>query len=113
MEPYDHELLSISIEVPGSLLSTNDQTNKQPDRLRFHTEKLKEKSILDQFQAKLESTSIHTLSKMEQTLSQFVTGNIDKECLINTLHDTFTRNLQKVATNTLGKLNFHPPRSQK
>jgi hypothetical protein len=49
---------------------------------------------------------------MEQTLSQFIAENIDKECLINTLNDTFTQNLQKVATNTLGKLNFHPPLSK-
>jgi hypothetical protein len=30
MVPCDHELLTISIEVPGSLFNTNDQPTEQP-----------------------------------------------------------------------------------
>ena len=73
-EPCDHELLTLSIETPGSPLNTSAHPAGHPDRLRYHTDKLNEKPILDQFQQNLESASIHTFSNMQQTLPQFTAG---------------------------------------
>jgi hypothetical protein len=109
LEPCDHELITISIEIPGSPPNTSEPPDKRPERLQFHTDKLKEKPTLEKFQHALELSSTHTLGKMEDTLAQYSAANIDRETLINTLHGIFTQNLQKVATSTLGKLKNHPP----
>ena len=109
LEPCDHELITISIEIPGSPPNTSEPPEKRPERLQFHTDKLKEKPTLEKFQHALELSSTHALSRMEDTLAQSSAANIDRETLINTLHGIFTQNLQKVATSTLGKLKNHPP----
>ena len=109
LEPCDHELITISIEIPGSPPNTSEPPEKRPERLQFHTDKLKEKPTLEKFQHALEISSMHALGRMEDTLAQSSAANIDRETLINTLHGIFTQNLQKVATSTLGKLKNHPP----
>ena len=113
LEPCDHELITISIEIPGSPPNTSEPNEKRPERLQFHTDKLKEKPTLEKFQHALELSSTHALSRMEDTLAQSSAANIDRETLINTLHGIFTQNLQKVATSTLGKIKNHPPHHKK
>jgi hypothetical protein len=108
LEPCDHELLTISVEIPGSPPNTSEPPDKRPERLQFHTDKLKEKPTLETFQHALELSSTHALGKMEDTLDQFTAATLDRETLINTLHGIFTQNLQKVATSTLGKVKNHP-----
>jgi len=109
LEQCDHELLTISVEIPGSPPNTSEPPDERPERLQFHTDKLKEKPTLEKFQHALELSSTHALGRMEDTLTQFTAATIDRETLINTLHGIFTQNLQKVATSTLGKLKNHPP----
>jgi hypothetical protein len=109
LEPCDHELLTISVEIPGSPPNTSEPPHERPERLQFHTDKLKENPTLEKFQHALELSSTHALGRMEDTLSQYTAATLDRETLINTLHGIFTQNLQKVATSTLGKLKNHPP----
>jgi hypothetical protein len=108
LEPCDHELLTISVEIPGSPPNTSEPPVERPERLRFHADKLKEKPTLEKFQHALELSSTHALVRMENTLAQYASATLDRETLINTLHGIFTQNLQKVATSTLGKLKNHP-----
>jgi hypothetical protein len=108
LEPCDHELLTISVEIPGSPPNTSEPPVERPERLQFHTDKLKEKPVLEKFQHALELSFTHALARMENTLTQYPSATLDRETLINTLHEIFTQNLQKVATSTLGKLKNHP-----
>jgi hypothetical protein len=71
LEPCDHELITISIEIPGSPPNTSEPNEKRPERLQFHTDKLKEKPTLEKFQHALELSSTHALSRMEDTLAQY------------------------------------------
>ena len=71
LEPCDHELLTLSIEMPGSLSHLDNHPAQNPDRLQFRTEKLKHKATLSQFRTKLESASTSTLIKMNGILAQY------------------------------------------
>jgi hypothetical protein len=108
LEPCDHELLTISVEIPGSPPNTSEPPVERPERLRFHTDKLKENPTLEKFQHSLEISSSQALVRMENTLVQYASATLDRETLINTLHGIFTQNLQEVATCTLVKLKNHP-----
>ena len=121
LKPCDRELLTLSIEMPGSLTHLDDHPAQYPDRLQFRTEKLKHEATLSQFRDRVESASTSTLIKMNGILAQYQAGTIDKESLTNNLHAAFTQNIfysewprtsleKELPPTTLGRPRQHPDR---
>lgn len=106
-EPCDHELISMSLRVSGSPPGTSVPNQDQPHRLRYRTSKLLEESTYSRFKEFLEESSPGALASMQEAVTKFDTGAIDRITLVNELNHIFTHNTQRAAKRVLGTINNH------
>ena len=74
--PCDHELLTLALELPGSIVPMNHYSRKRPPRKQYLASKLKDKKIKKKFEKALEKSSVKTLESMHTEKAQYEKGEI-------------------------------------
>ena len=102
--PCDHELLTLALELPGSIVPMNHYSRKRPPRKQYLASKLKDKKIKKKFEKALKQSSVKTLENMHTEKTRYEKGEITKQTLADRIQLLFTSNIQKQAQSILGEV---------
>ena len=102
----DHELLTLSIDVPTRDIPQGMEYRYKPPRKQFLTHKLKDKNTKKAYQTALTKKSETIMKQMKALRDSHQSGHISKQTLANDINKIFTSYVQEAAESHLGEV--HP-----
>ena len=105
----DHELITITLEVPGSDIPLNHYSRKKPPRKQYLVSKLKDKKVSEKFKKALEKLSPNMNKHMQEQKQKYIKKQITKQDLANKLHQIFASHIQKASQDILGETSAYLP----
>jgi len=113
----DHELLTLSIDVPTRDIPQGMEYRYKPTRKQFFTHKLKDKNTKKAYQKALSKKSESIIKQMKALRDSHQSGHISKQTLANDTNKIFTSYVQEAAESHLGEVHpmvpIRPPQGSK